>query len=187
MDPANFEPAETKQIIDYIAGQSLEVKHILLTHAHLDHIFGIDALVEHFGIGYQMHRIDLPLIELAPVHGKMFGTEMKEPVAPASFLEEGDTVSFGQASWSVFLTPGHSPGSICFYDESNRFVLSGDVLFYDSIGRTDLWQGSLPVLMKSIFQKIMVLDDDVALYPGHGPATSVGRERIHNPFLTNAP
>ena len=185
VDPACYEPAEVQQVLDYIDEQNVRVKRILLTHAHIDHIFGIDTLVERYGLGYEMHRADLPLISQAPVHAQIFGTQMDEPAQPAGFLEEGDTVSFGGVSWSVLLTPGHSPGSICFYDAENGFVISGDVIFYDSIGRTDLWQSSLPALMESIFQKIMVLNDEVALYPGHGPATSVGRERIQNPFLNN--
>lgn len=186
VDPANLHPSETSQIIQYIESHQLRVEHILLTHAHIDHILGLDTLVEHFGVGYQMHRADEPLLAQAPVHGQLFGTPMNEPVAPAGFLEEEDQIRFGESTWSIFLTPGHSPGSICFYDAAHDFVLSGDVIFYDSIGRTDLWQGSLPVLMTSIFQKIMVLDDDVALYPGHGPATTVGRERTNNPFITEA-
>ena len=98
-------------------------------------------------------------------------------------LNEGDVITLGDATWSILHTPGHSPGSVCFVDKSSNFVIAGDVIFYDSIGRTDLWQGSLPELMKSIFQKLMPLDDGVQLFPGHGPSTTVGRERTANPFL----
>ena len=187
VDPGCYHPNEYQALIDYVESLDVQVKQILLTHGHIDHIFGVDTVADHFGMGYKMHRADLPLISQAPVHAQMFGTPMEEPVQPIGFLEEGDRVSFGNADWLVFLTPGHSPGSICFYDAANKFVLSGDVIFYDSIGRTDLWQGSLPILMASIFQKIMPLDDDVELYPGHGPATSVGRERAQNPFLKDGP
>ena len=126
-------------------------------------------MVDAFGGGFLMNRADIPLLEQAPMHAQLFGTAMDVPPPPIGYLEEGNRIAFGETEWDILYTPGHSPGSVCFYDEKNRFVISGDVLFYDSIGRTDLWQGSLPVLMRSIFQKLMPLDDDVRLFPGHGP------------------
>ena len=102
---------------------------------------------------------------------------------PAHTLHAGDTFSIGSATWEVLHTPGHSPGSVTFYDAANRFIISGDVLFQGSIGRTDLWQGSLPTLMASIYQQLVPLGDDVRVYAGHGPATTIGQERQTNPFL----
>ena len=130
-----------------------------------------------------MHRSDSTLLVQAPMHAQLFGTTIDEVDAPEAYLEEGGVITFGDVSWDIIYTPGHSPGSVSFVDKENRLVLSGDVLFYDSIGRTDLWQGSLPLLMQSIFNKLMVLDDDFTVYPGHGPVTSIGRERVQNPFL----
>ncbi len=183
VDPSCAHADEVQQVLKYIESESLEVKHLLLTHGHIDHIFGCKAMVEAFGMKFKMHASDAPLLEEAPAHARMFGTTIDAPPAPETFLQEGDTVEFGDTIWSILHTPGHSPGSICFVDEMNGYVIAGDVLFYNSIGRTDLWQGSLPTLMRSIFQKLMTMEDDVQVYPGHGPATTIGRERAFNPFL----
>ncbi len=183
VDPSCARPDEVAQVLQYIESESLEVKHLLLTHGHIDHIFGCKAMVEAYGMTFKMHAEDAPLLEQAPAHAQMFGTSIEMPPAPGAFLQEGDTISFGDTTWSILHTPGHSPGSICFVDEKHGFVIAGDVLFYDSIGRTDLWMGSLPTLMRSIFQKLMTMADDAEVYPGHGPATTIGRERISNPFL----
>jgi len=184
VDPSCYETWEIEQVLAYVAENDLTIRHLLLTHGHVDHIFGCEAMVQHYGGGFQMHRADTPLLVQAPMHGQMFGTSMEEPPPPTGFLDEGDLVTFGDAEWRVLQAPGHSPGSICFFDAHNKFVHSGDVLFYDSIGRTDLWKGSLPVLMRSIFDTLIPLGDDVRLYPGHGRASTIGRERVHNPFLT---
>ena len=183
IDPSCYEEWETQELVSYIESQHLSVKHILLTHGHIDHIFGCTAMSKAFGKGFLIHRADSPLLIQAPMHAQLFGTSINELEPPEGYIEEGETITFGDVSWDIIHTPGHSPGSICFVDASNRVLISGDVLFYDSIGRTDLWQGSLPVLMHTIFNKLMVLDDDYTLYPGHGPVTTVGRERMQNPFL----
>ena len=183
VDPSCYTVEEVSEVIDYIQKEQLHIVHILLTHGHIDHILGCKALVHALGKGYMMHREDEPLLAQAPLHGEMFGTPMEEPPAPTSYIKEGDTINVGNDTWEVIHTPGHSPGSVCFVDHSNTFVLSGDVVFFDSIGRTDLWRGSLPVLMESIFSKVMKLDDAYTLFPGHGQETTVGRERQHNPFL----
>lgn len=183
VDPSCVQPAEIEQVQRYIDAQNLVVKHLLLTHGHIDHIFGCAAMVEAYGMKFKMHPDDEPLLREAPAQARMFGTAMDQPPAPDASLHEGDTLSFGNVTWSILHTPGHSPGSICFVDEANGYVIAGDVLFYNSIGRTDLWMGSLPTLMRSIFQKLMPMDDAVKVYPGHGPATTIGRERTANPFL----
>ncbi len=183
IDPSCHEEAEVQEVLQYISFQGLKVKHLLLTHGHIDHIFGCQAMVDAFGMGFQMHMADEPLLEQAPMHAQMFGTSMAQPPAPDSFLTEDNLISFGGVKWSILHTPGHSPGSICFVDKTHGFMIAGDVVFYDSIGRTDLWQGSLPTLMQSIFQKIMPFEDSMQIFPGHGPSTTVGRERVSNPFL----
>lgn len=183
IDPSCQQESEIDQVLQYIEHQGLTVKHLLLTHGHIDHVFGCQAMVDAYGMGFKMHIADEPLLEQAPMHAQMFGTSMAQPPMPASHLNEGDIIKLGAAEWSILHTPGHSPGSVCFVDEASNFVIAGDVIFYDSIGRTDLWQGSLPELMKSIFQKLMPLDDAMQLFPGHGPSTTVGRERVSNPFL----
>lgn len=184
IDPSSHTPEERALVLDYIDRQGLSVEMLLLTHAHIDHIMDCAFFAKHFGQAFQMHASDVPLLLRAQDQGRMFGVEVEPPPSPGRLLSEGAVLTVGSSTWQVLHTPGHSPGSICYYDEKNRFVISGDVLFQGSIGRTDLWQGSLPQLMASIFDKLLPLGDDVTVYPGHGPATTVGAERTTNPFLT---
>lgn len=184
IDPSCATTDEFAVLEQYLGERDLTVRHLLLTHAHIDHIFGCAHFAEAFGMGFQMHREDLPLLSGAEEQARMFGVEIDPPPAPSNFLSEEDVIEFGDVSLAVLYTPGHSPGSICFYDEASRAVISGDVLFQGSIGRTDLWRGSLPELMRSIFERLLSLGDEVRVHPGHGPDTMIGRERVSNPFLT---
>lgn len=177
--------AEIREVEDFVAQEGLTVRHLLLTHAHIDHILGCARLAEAFGQGFKLHRDEKDLLENAELQGRMFGVAVDKTPDPSGFLDEGDVVSFGGTTLEVIHAPGHSPGSICFFDAASKSVVSGDVLFQGSIGRTDLWKGSLPQLMESIFQKIVPLGDEVRVYPGHGPATTIGEERKSNPFLKN--
>lgn len=184
VDPACRSVEEVEDVVRYVTDERLRVTRILLTHAHIDHIFGCRALCDRLGVGIWVHRSDAPLLAAAVRQGEMFGVAVEEPPEPVGYLADGDNVTVGGASWQVLHTPGHSPGSVSFADTENRFVLSGDVLFHDSIGRTDLWMGSLETLMRSIFDRLMPLGDDMVVWSGHGPTTTIGRERESNPFLT---
>lgn len=184
VDAASADPDEHGQVEQYIEREGIAIKHLLLTHAHIDHIFGCRHFNDVFGLPFRMHREDAPLLQRAKQQAAMFGVTLDEVRAPAEYLDEGDEIEFGSQQWKVLHTPGHSPGSISFFDEAARTVFSGDVLFAGSIGRTDLWQGSLPVLMRSIFSRLVPLGDDVRVFSGHGPETTIGRERASNPFLT---
>ena len=175
---------EVSSIRRFVEENELVVRDLLLTHAHIDHILGCRRLSDIFEMGFKVHREERQRLEHAERQGQMFGVKIEPPPPAAGFLAEGDTISFGESAFAVLHTPGHSPGSVCFVGEDERVAISGDVLFRGSIGRTDLWQGSLPELMESIFQKIVPLGDDVRIYPGHGPTTTVGEERRSNPFLT---
>lgn len=186
IDPSCHTEAERQMVLDYLDQHALTVRHLLLTHAHIDHIFGCKALADHFGMPWQMHRADLPLLQRAREQAVFFGVKLENPPLPDRFLQEGDTVAFGEAAWEVLHTPGHSPGSVCFHDAAGGFVIAGDVLFQGSIGRTDLPGGSLPVLMESIFQKLVPLGEATAVHPGHGPSTTIGQEVQTNPFLTGS-
>jgi glyoxylase-like metal-dependent hydrolase (beta-lactamase superfamily II) len=183
IDPSSAEEAEHREVMDYIVAEDLDVERILLTHAHLDHIFGLAHLCDALNVPFWMHRSDLPLLEHAAEQALLFRAELDEPPAPGGFLEDHGTVNVGANSWTVLHTPGHSPGSISFHDRSEDLVFGGDVLFAGSIGRTDLWQGSLPTLMHSIFQKLVPLGHETRVYAGHGPDTTIGREIAQNPFL----
>ncbi len=186
VDPSAATPGEQEAVLSYVEEHGLTMKHLLLTHAHIDHIFGCAFFTRHFGMSFRMHREDQPLLARAVDQAALFGVEIEPPPPVTEFLEEGDTLTFGGRTWRVLHTPGHSPGSVCFHDAEAGAALSGDVLFQGSIGRTDLWRGSLPELMASIFQKLVPLGDETVIYPGHGPVTTIGRERRTNPFLTGS-
>lgn len=186
IDPSCASASERQQVVDYIEAQDLTMRHLLLTHAHIDHIFGCAFFADRYGQPFKMHAAERPFIEQAEQQAQAFGVQIDPPPMPETFLDEGDTVSFGEVTFEVLHTPGHSPGSICYHDAASRQAFSGDVLFQDSIGRTQgLPQTSLPQLMDSIFDVLLPLGDETTLYPGHGPTTTVGRERRQNPFLTN--
>ncbi|MEX0821112.1 MAG: MBL fold metallo-hydrolase [Rhodothermales bacterium] len=184
VDPSCSTDEEIERVERYIDERELSMRHLLLTHAHIDHIFGCSHFAKRYGMGFKMHREDRKLLAAAGEQARMFGVSIEEPPEPEGFLQEGDEVAFGDVVLDVLYTPGHSPGSISFFDAASKQVLSGDVLFQGSIGRTDLWRGSMPELMQSIFQKLVPLGDEVVVHPGHGPVTTIGRERASNPFLT---
>ncbi len=183
IDPSCESESEQQHLIDWINEQNAQLTRVLLTHAHIDHIFGCARLSEEFGVGIEVHASESVLLERAEVQSQMFGMQLTPPPAPIRFIEPGETITFGSVSLEVRHTPGHSPGSVSFVDHASKVVYSGDVLFAGSIGRTDLWEGSLPILMQSIFQQLMPLGDDFRVLSGHGPETTVGRERTSNPFL----
>ena len=186
IDPGCYTQDEVDLLLGYVEAEDLEVQQLLLTHGHLDHIFGCKAIAEAFGMGFWMHAQDEPLLKRALNDAGRYGVTIAPPPTPAGFLDERDRIQFGKADWEIRFAPGHSPGSICFYDAANGFVIAGDVLFQGSVGRTDLWRGSMPELLRSIFEQLMTLDDNVKVYPGHGPATTIGAERRFNPFLTES-
>lgn len=183
VDPSNQSESEHQVLIDEIEGRDATLTCILLTHAHIDHIFGCARLSRHFGVGIEVHASETILLQRADMQAAMFGVELESPPEPIAVIEPGSRIEFGAVSWEVLHTPGHSPGSVSFVDREGGYVIAGDVLFADSIGRTDLWQGSLPTLLRSIFEQLVPLGDDMRVLPGHGPETTIGRERQSNPFL----
>ena len=131
----------------------------------------------------EMNELDLPTLAAGATSAAIFAIEYDESPQPVKFLNEGDTIEFGNSKLEIFFTPGHSRGSICFYNTHEKFVIGGDVLFYQSIGRTDLPGGNHQQLLDSIQTKLFSLDNDVKVYSGHGPVTSIGFEKMNNPFL----
>lgn len=174
---------ELRVLTGYLEGNGLEAKHLLLTHAHLDHVFGCAALADHFGLAWRLHPQDRPLYERAEEQGRAYGIPLAPPPPLGDDLAEGETITFGKIALDVLLTPGHSPGSVTFVEREHELAFVGDVLFQGSIGRTDLWRGDLPTLMHSIFQTLVPLGDGTVVYPGHGGETTIGQERATNPFL----
>ncbi|CAN5491269.1 MBL fold metallo-hydrolase [soil metagenome] len=188
IDPGTATPEERRQVMDYLEAEGLRVRHLLLTHAHIDHIFGCAYFDETFGKaadfgGWQLHPAEEPLLANARVQAELFGVRISEPPAPTRALSEDETVELGEHTFTILHAPGHSPGSVCFYCEAAGILIGGDVLFEGSIGRTDLWEGSLDTLLKSIRTKLFTLPDETVVYPGHGPETTIGREKRSNPFL----
>jgi glyoxylase-like metal-dependent hydrolase (beta-lactamase superfamily II) len=179
--------AERQEVLDVVDDNDLAVRHLLLTHAHVDHIFGCRFFEDHFGARFQAHEASVPFIERAEEQAVAFGVEVEPPSVPTTFLAEGDAITFGGVTLEVLHTPGHSPDSISFVDEASRQALTGDVLFQNSIGRTQgLPETSRSQLLASITEKLLPLGDEMQIYPGHGPETTIGRERYQNPFVKEA-
>lgn len=175
---------DAERIIAFVESQQLKVQKLLVTHAHLDHIMAVDKLRQHFGVDvYGSHIADKPLYENLPQMCQQFGLPAVESFLPDHWLDEGDEVSVGALKFAIRHLPGHAPGHIGFFDFDNKIAFSGDVLFKDSIGRTDLYMGSLEQLLETIRTKMFDLDDDFIVVAGHGPHTTIGREKVHNPFL----
>ncbi len=184
IDPGTATEEERFRVEDYITRNDLNVRHLLLTHAHIDHVLGCGFFARHFGMKWKLHPEDLPLYEGAELQARAFGVDLGRMPTPDATLSEGDVIQFGSAEWSVLHTPGHSPGHVCFHDRENGFVIGGDVLFQGSVGRTDLWGGSMEVLVASIKDKLFTLPDETIVYSGHGPETTIGEEKRHNPFVS---
>ncbi|KPK55652.1 MAG: hypothetical protein AMS21_13420 [Gemmatimonas sp. SG8_38_2] len=173
---------EAELLLAAVVEQETTVESILLTHAHLDHIGGVAAVKRETGVPVCLHPADLILYKAAPLQAHSFGLEIETPPPPDAELEEGQTIKIGSCELEVRHTPGHSPGHVCLVGDG--FALVGDCVFAGSIGRSDLPGGDGRTLIESINERIMTLPDDTVLYSGHGPATTVGRERTTNPFLT---
>jgi len=183
IDPGCYFEEERKELLAYIEKEGLNVTRLLNTHCHIDHIFGNRLIAKTYGVGLEIHMLDKIVLDRSPEIGKMYNVPFEPSVEPARYLEEGEKIQLGDDELVVLLTPGHSPGSVCFYCATQQFVIGGDVLFYQSIGRTDLPGGDHQTLINSLQEKLFVLPDDVTVYPGHGQSTTIGFEKKNNPFL----
>jgi glyoxylase-like metal-dependent hydrolase (beta-lactamase superfamily II) len=176
--------AEAERLLVAAKEEGATIESILLTHAHLDHIGGVAVAVRETGAPVYLHAADMPIYRAVPEQARSFGLEMEEQPDPDREFEDGQVVEVGTLKLEVRYTPGHSPGHVCLIGDG--FALVGDCVFAGSIGRTDLPGGDFRTLMESINEKLLTLPDETILYSGHGPETSVGRERTTNPFLTGA-
>lgn len=183
LDPGNSTASENKKLSDFITQNNLNVKRLILTHAHIDHINGNKYVFDAYGLLPEVHKDDIYFIEKHLSSANMYGLSVEQSPMPKAFIKEGDIVSFGNSSLQTLHTPGHSPGSISYYNLEDKFIIGGDVLFYGSIGRSDLPMGNHDTLIKSIKEKLMPLGDDMKVYSGHGMPTTIGFERLNNPFL----
>lgn len=183
IDPGCYTQLEKEELAKFILETGLKPVKLLNTHAHIDHVLGNNFVAAKYGLKLEMHEADADLLRSAPVYGQMWGIKPEPSPEPSAFLNEGDVVRFGNSKLDVLFTPGHCPGSITFFSSDEKFAIVGDVLFYGSIGRTDLPGGNHELLISSIREKLFPLGDDIVVYPGHGPSTTIGFEKQHNPFL----
>ncbi|MCB0576217.1 MAG: MBL fold metallo-hydrolase [Saprospiraceae bacterium] len=183
-DPGCYSVEEQELLSRFVSEKGLRPVRLINTHCHLDHVFGNAFAARNWGLELEIHRGELPLLEHFPQICQMYGIPFRDtPPAPGHFIEDGDIVTFGNTRLEVMLTPGHSPASISFYCAADAFVIAGDVLFYESIGRTDLPGGDFDTLLHSIRTRLFPLPDATLVYPGHGPTTTIRHEKEYNPFL----
>lgn len=170
-------------VFNFIEQHQLQPVALLNTHCHIDHVVGVPAVLERFSIPYLFHEKERPVFDRIPDTARMFGLHAVAMPEPSGYIREGEHVVLGNDNFNVLFTPGHSPGSVCFYHEAQGILLDGDVLFQQSIGRTDLPGGDYNTLIHSITTQLLSLPDTVTVYSGHGPATTIGLEKMNNPFL----
>lgn len=183
IDPGCHIYEERSALKNYIDDQGLVVVHLLNTHAHIDHVLGNEFIKRTFGVKLHLHKADLPVLMNAESRAEYYGFPNYEPSTVDVFIEEGDIIKFGKSFLEVIFVPGHAPGHVAFLNKDEKICVSGDVLFKGSIGRTDFPLCSFDELEKNIKTKLYTLDDDMVLYPGHGETTTIGYEKVNNPFV----
>uniref|UniRef100_A0A832D029 MBL fold metallo-hydrolase n=1 Tax=Ignavibacterium album TaxID=591197 RepID=A0A832D029_9BACT len=185
IDPGCYDDYEKDELNSFIEQEKLNLTLMLNTHCHIDHVLGVPFIKENYNPKYLIPEKDLPLHQNAVSQGQMFGFELEPLPEPDEFLSEDKLIQIGNEELKPFFTPGHTAGEYCFYSEKNKICITGDVLFHQSIGRTDLWGGDYDTLIESIRNKLLTLPDDTKIFPGHGIESTIGIERKQNPFLIN--
>ncbi len=183
VDPGMSDEMERHELNSFIEENSLDIKYLINTHCHVDHILGCGYVNEKYNPVYYIPEKDLPLYNNAKKQAEMFGISINKLPKIDKYLTENEKIMLGNESFSNLFTPGHTPGEFCLYFEKSKFCITGDVLFRESIGRTDLYGGDYNTLIESIKSKLFLLPDDIIIYPGHGDESTIGYEKLHNPFL----
>jgi glyoxylase-like metal-dependent hydrolase (beta-lactamase superfamily II) len=183
VDPGCYYDSEREALAAFIDQKALKPILLVNTHCHLDHVFGNKFVAETWNLPLHLHPLEQKLLEMAPASGLMYNLPFDNYSGPLNFIKPGEELKIGDEELKILLTPGHSPGSLSFYSATSRFVISGDALFSGSIGRTDLPGGNHEQLIESIKSQLLTLPDETVVYSGHGPETTVGREKKENPFL----
>lgn len=182
IDPGCYEREEQYDLADFIETNQLKVVKLLNTHGHVDHVLGNAFVKETYKTKLYIHEQDAATLKAVKVYAPHYGFFQYQEAEPDIYLKEGEPVTFGNQSLDILFVPGHAPGHIAFYHAASKTLIGGDVLFYNSIGRTDLPGGNYDTLINSIQQKFFTLPDEVTVYPGHGPETTIGYEKKTNPF-----
>jgi hydroxyacylglutathione hydrolase len=178
---------EAARIALAVERTGLEIGQILVTHAHIDHVGAVGALADEYACPVLMHTEAEPMLQQLPTQAMMMGLRFAKVPAVDRHIQDGEILEVGSLKLESLYTPGHAPGHLAFYVESEGLVLSGDALFAGSVGRTDLFGGDMEVLVRSISERLLTLPDETRVYPGHGPRTTIGDERAYNPFLRGEP
>ena len=176
VDPG-MSPNEEEKVFDaFLIENKLQLKYLINTHCHIDHILGCNYIKSKYGANYYAPEKDLILLKNSSTQAEMFGLDMDNPPAPDEFISEGTDLSLGDSKLIFLYTPGHTPGEFCIYLKEEKICVTGDVLFKEGIGRTDLWGGDYSTLINSIEKKLFSLPEDVKIYPGHGESSTIGHE-----------
>ncbi|AZA80614.1 MBL fold hydrolase [Chryseobacterium lactis] len=183
IDPGNMNAQETEAINNFIIEKDLKIQKILLTHAHIDHVFGLQWAFDTFKVPVNMHQEDQEVLDMLQASGIRFGMSIDPVKVDVEYINEGDELELDGEKFKIYHVPGHSPGSVVYHNENQKFMISGDVLFEGSIGRTDLYKGNYDQLIDGIRTKLFVLDPETQVFSGHGNPTSIGFEKQYNPFL----
>lgn len=183
IDPGNSIQQETDAIEKFISEKQLKIQKILLTHAHIDHILGLQWAVDTYKVPVLMHKEDQEVFNMFQISGMRFGMQLNHIKAEIQYIDENSELDLDGEKFKIYHVPGHSPGSVVYHNENGKFIISGDVLFEGSIGRTDLYKGNYEQLIEGIKTKLFVLDGETQVFSGHGNPTSIGFEKQHNPFF----
>ena len=183
IDPGCYFPEERDELKDFIEKTGLKPVLLLNTHCHLDHVFGNEFVFKTWGLDLHIHPKEQPVLDYAPTAGMMWQLPVDQFTGKVNYIKENTQIKLGDEPMDILFTPGHSPGSVCFYSEKDGFVIGGDVLFNGSIGRTDLPGGDYETLITSVRTQLFTLPDETKVYSGHGPSTTIGDEKLTNPFF----
>ncbi len=183
IDPGCYEESERKELLNFVEENNIKIKQLLNTHCHIDHVLGNAWAKRTFEVPLLIHKSDLPVLKSVEVYAPNYGFKMYEGTEPDGFLKEEENIKIGSEILKILFVPGHSPGHVVFYDEVSNQLISGDTLFKGSIGRTDLPGGNHHLLLSKIKSELFSLPEKTIAYPGHGPKTTIGYEKIHNPFV----
>ncbi|MDQ7948524.1 MAG: MBL fold metallo-hydrolase [Pedobacter sp.] len=183
IDPGMYDGSEQNELATLVRDLALKPERLLNTHCHIDHVLGNKFVFDNWGLKPEFHEGELPILEAIPGYAPQMGMHYELSPAPIDFLPETGNLKFGNSELQLIFAPGHSPAHLCFYAAAENFLIGGDVLFYRSIGRTDLPGGNHQQLIQSIKENLWPLPDDCEVFPGHGPSTTIGFEKMNNPFL----